>query len=72
MFRPVQGEAVQGCGVVLGAAHPEEFSLPAFVGVMEEREKDPTCDPGEAYPKAFPLFLHLQEMQEGIHRGKDA
>jgi len=57
---------------VLGAAHPKEFSFPVFVGVLEEGEKDPTRDPGEAYLEALPLFLHLEEMQEDIHRGKDA
>jgi len=57
---------------VLGATHPKEFSFPVFVRVLEEGENDPTRNPGEAYPKAFPLFLHLEEMQEDIHRGKDA
>ena len=57
---------------MLGAAHPKEFSFPVFVGVLEEGEKDPTRDPEEAYPKALPLFIHFEEMQEDIHRGKDA
>jgi len=57
---------------VLGAAHPKEFSFPVFVGVLEEGEDDPTRDPGEAYPKAFLLFLHFEEMQENIHGRKDA
>ena len=68
----LKGEAIQGCGVVLGAAHPKEFSFPVFVRVLEEGEEDPTHDPGKAYPKAFPLFLHFEEMQENIHGGKDA
>ena len=57
---------------MLGAAHPKEFSFPVFVGVLEEGEKDPTRDPGEAYLEALPLFLHFEEMQKDIHRGKDA
>ena len=47
---------------MLGAAHPEEFSLPAFVRVLEEGKKDPASDPGKAYPEAFPLLLHLEEV----------
>jgi len=57
---------------LLGAAHPKEFSFLVFVEVLEEGEEDPTRDPGEAYPKAFPLFLHFEEMQENVHGGKDA
>ena len=51
---------------MLGAAHPKEFSFPVFIGVLEEGEDDPARDPGEAYPKAFPLFLHrLVHEEEG-------
>ena len=66
MLCPIQREVVQGCGVVLGAAHPEEFSLLAFVRVLEEGKKNPASDPGKAYPEAFPLLLHL------VHRREDA
>ena len=68
----LKGEAIQGCGVVLGAAHPKEFSFPVFVRVLEEGEEDPARDPEKAYPEAFPLLLHFEEMQENIHGGKDA
>ena len=39
---------------------------------MEAGEEDPARDPGKAYPEAFPLLLHFEEMQENIHGGKDA
>ena len=57
---------------MLGVAHPKEFSFPVLIGVLEEGEDDPARDAGEAHPKAFPLFLHFEEMQENIHGRKDA
>ena len=57
---------------MFGAAHPKKFTFPVFVRVLEEGEDDPACDAGEAYPETLPLFLHFEEMQEEIHRGKDA
>jgi len=72
MLCPIQREAVQGCGVMLGAAHREEFSLPAFVRVLEKGKKDPASDLGKAYPEAFLLLLHLEEVQEDVHRREDA
>ena len=72
MLRPVKGEAIQGCGVVLGAAHSKEFPLPVFVRVLEEGEEDSARDPGKAYPEAFPLLFHLKEMQENVYGREDA
>ena len=30
-LHPIQRKAIQGCGIVLGATHPEELAFPAFV-----------------------------------------
>ena len=70
-LRPVKGEAIQSCGIVLGAAHPEELPFPVLVRILEEGEEDPARDPGKAYPEAFPLLFHLKEMQEDIYRRGD-
>ena len=67
-FRPVKRKAIQSCGIVLGAAHPEELPFPVLVRILEEGEEDPSRDPGKAYPEALPLLLHLKEMQEDIYR----
>jgi len=57
---------------VLGATHLEKFSLPVFVGVLKESKKDPPCDPRKTYPKALPLLLYLEKMQEDVHGGEDS
>ena len=47
---------------MFGAAQPEEFSLSAFIRVLEEGKEDPASDPGKAHPEPFPLLLHLEEV----------
>ena len=72
LLRPIQGEAIQGCGVVFGATHPEELAFPPLVRVLEKGEEYPASDSGKAYPKAFPLLLHFKEMKEDVHGGQNA
>jgi len=54
---------------VLGAAHPEEFSLKSFVRLLEQGKDDSPCHPVEANPEVFPRVFGLKEMQENIYGG---
>ena len=67
LLRPVQGKAIQGCRVALGATHPEEVAFPTLEGVLEEGEEDPAGDPRKAHPETFPLLFYLEEVEENIH-----
>jgi len=63
----IKRKAIQGCGVVFGATHPEEFTFPTLVRVLEEGEENSASDSGKAHPEAFPLLFHFKEMKENVH-----
>jgi len=67
LLRPIQGKAIQGCRVVLGATHPEEVTLPTFEGVLEESKEDSTSDPRKAHPETFPLLFYFLKVEKNIH-----
>ena len=54
---------------MLGAAHPEEFSLKPLVRLLEQGKDDSPCHPTEANPKVFPRIFGLKEMGENIYGG---
>jgi len=49
---------------VLRAAHPEEFPLETFVGLLEQGEDDSSCHPAETYLEVFPKVFWPQRNGE--------
>jgi len=54
---------------VVGAAHPKELPLEAFIGLLEECEEDSPRHSAETHPKVLPGTLSLEEVEEDIDRG---
>ena len=57
---------------MLGARHPEEFSLETLVRLLEQGKDDSSYHPAETYPEVLPKIFGLKEMKKDIYCGRMA